>query len=324
MTPEEAKVVAVADEIQNLSSILSDLTGRARRVIASPAIANLEGRNRAEILLPCEIGAEALERCNILVTNNVRVLETLGVISLTRYVFELLVWLKTIRQTPLKALYFIMLSLKDGEAHTTQHIQHLKAEASFLETMAERDDPVPGMRALQEQHGQNLTAEIVWAAEQARRTAIDLDARRHFSVYAGDAKINGYSFQAHLIKTKAMPAAEADLAERLQTRADVVDRFGQDLISESGSGTKWVWANSASAVGMQAEYDYIYRYTSRLLHATPTSFYTSSKNLELTEMRVFLEFVYVRLLDVLDVVAEIVDRAEIYIEQQSTISSEFA
>jgi len=34
------------------------------------------------------------------------------------------------------------------------------------------------------------------------------------------------------------------------------------------------------------------------------------QNLELTEMRLFLEYVYVRLLDVIDVVTDLADRAE--------------
>ena len=61
---------------------------------------------------------------------------------------------------------------------------------------------------------------------------------------------------------------------------------------------------------MEAEYEYIYRYTSRLLHATPTSFYTTSKNLEPSEVRLFLDYVYVRLLDVIDLVTALVVRAE--------------
>lgn len=58
------------------------------------------------------------------------------------------------------------------------------------------------------------------------------------------------------------------------------------------------------------EYHLIHCYTSRLLHATPTSFYTTSKNLESREMRVCLEFVHVRLLDVIDVVTRFVQGAE--------------
>ena len=310
MTSAEEKVMKVATEIQNLSPKIADLLERTRIAMSAESVATLNGRERAETLLPCEIGAEALARCQILVNNNVFVLETLGVISLTRYVFELLVWLRTIQKTPLKSLNFLMRSLKDGEDHTSQHIAHLEAEAKFFDIMAERDDPIPGMKALQAEHGDNLTAEIVRTAEKARMDALDSEARRHFIAYAADAKVNGYGFQAHLIRTKAVAAAQADLAAKEQDRHDFIARFGQPLIDEAGSLARWNWSHSATAVGMKEEYEYIYAYTSRLLHATPSSFYTASKNLELSEMRLFLEYVYVRLLDVIDVVSEFAERAE--------------
>lgn len=310
MENAESRVATIAAEIQDLAPTIAELTQRVRAIMTEPQITTLEGRERAETLLPCEIGAEALGRCQILVANNVVVLETLGVISLTRYVFELLVWLRTIQATPLKSLRFLILSLKDGEDHTSQHIAHLEAEAQFLDVIAERDDPIPGMMALQEEHGENLTAEIVRNAEKARMDVIDFEARRHFIAYAADAKVNGYGFQAHLIRKKAVIAAQANLETKRQVRLDFVDRFSQSLIDEAGGVSKWNWFDSAKAVGMEPEYQYIYRYTSRLLHATPTSFYTTSKNLELTEMRLFLEYVYVRLLDVIDVVTDLADRAE--------------
>ena len=310
MANAENRVAAVAAEIQGLSPNIAQLMQRVRAVTIEPRVASLEGRERAETLLPCEIGAEALGRCQILVANNVIVLETLGVLSLTRYVFELLVWLRTIHQAPLKSLRFLMLSLKDAEDHTSQHIAHLEAEAQFLDEMAQRDNPMPGMKALVEEHGDNLTAEIVQKAEKARMDAIDFEARRHFVAYASDAKVNGYGFQAYLIRTKAVAAAQADLEAKRQMRLDFVSRFGQTLIDEAGGVSKWNWFDSARLVGMEPEYHYIYRYTSRLLHATPTSFYTTSKNLELTEMRLLLEYVYVRLLDVIDVVTDLAVRAE--------------
>lgn len=310
MIPTERKLAAVAAEIQALAPNIAHLIKRVRAVIAEPEIATLEGRERAEILLPCEIGAEALGRCQILVTNNVVVLETLGVISLTRYVFELLVWLKTIHQTPLTSLRFLMMSLKDAEDHTTQHIAHLEAEARFFDEIAERDSSRAGIEALLEEHGENLTAEIIHKAEKVRTDAIDSEARRHFAAYAAEAKINGYGFQAHLIRKKAVAAAQADLDAKRKAKLDFVNRFGQKLIDEAGGLSRWNWFNSAEAVGMEPEYQYIYRYTSRLLHATPTSFYTTSKNLELTEMRLLLEYVFVRLLDVLDIVTELAVRAE--------------
>ena len=52
---------------------------------------------------------------------------------------------------------------------------------------------------------------------------------------------------------------------------------------------------------MADAYDFMYAYTSRLLHATPTSFYTNEKNLEMEEMEIFIEFTYVTLLELAEV-----------------------
>ena len=51
---------------------------------------------------------------------------------------------------------------------------------------------------------------------------------------------------------------------------------------------------------MLDEYSFIYGYTSKLLHATPASLTTDQKNLEANEMGVFLRYIYVRLLDVIE------------------------
>src|SRR5690606_13447495 len=120
-----------------------------------------------------------------------------------------------------------------------------------LDVIAERDDPIPGMMALQEEHGENLTAEIVRNAEKARMDVIDFEARRHFIAYAADAKVNGYGFQAHLIRKKAVIAAQANLEAKRQVRLDFVDRFSQSLIDEAGGVSKWNWFDSAKAVGME-------------------------------------------------------------------------
>ncbi len=51
---------------------------------------------------------------------------------------------------------------------------------------------------------------------------------------------------------------------------------------------------------MIEQYEFLYSYTSRLLHATPVSIFTNQKNLEPEEMRLFLEYVYVSMLDALE------------------------
>lgn len=62
---------------------------------------------------------------------------------------------------------------------------------------------------------------------------------------------------------------------------------------------------------MGAEYDYIYTFTSKLLHATPASVSTSQKILDEAEMRVLLRYILVRIKDVLAICEEIVESLDL-------------
>ncbi len=49
----------------------------------------------------------------------------------------------------------------------------------------------------------------------------------------------------------------------------------------------------------------IYSYTSKLLHATPISLTTNQKNLAESEIKIFLKYIYIRLLDVIKIVEKL-------------------
>lgn len=51
---------------------------------------------------------------------------------------------------------------------------------------------------------------------------------------------------------------------------------------------------------MSEQFEFVYAYTSRLLHATPTSMTTNQKNLEWNEIGAFLDFLYVSILDAIE------------------------
>ena len=70
-------------------------------------------------------------------------------------------------------------------------------------------------------------------------------------------------------------------------------------VNELIKGT-WRWRQMAERVGLANEHDYIYSYASKLLHATPASVTTDNKNLELTEVYIFLRYVYAKLLEIVD------------------------
>lgn len=126
--------------------------------------------------------------------------------------------------------------------------------------------------------------------------AIDAEASRRFSIYTKDAQIYGYGFQAYLVETKAIPPVEQALAEIALERGRfdaTVPQDVKDLIQR-----RWNWRQMAEIIGLTDEYDYIYSFASKLLHATPASITTDQKNLELAEMQVFLKYIDVKMADI--------------------------
>jgi hypothetical protein len=131
----------------------------------------------------------------------------------------------------------------------------------------------------------------------------DRKARRNFCTYADQAKTNGHSFQAFWIEKQVIPKLHAQLDESRRERAK---RLAS--IKESPPiGTRWEnqerswkWKDQAAIAGMSEQFEFIYSFTSRLLHATPVSLTTNQKLLEPAEMHMFLEYVYVSILDIVD------------------------
>jgi hypothetical protein len=131
---------------------------------------------------------------------------------------------------------------------------------------------------------------------------IDKHASRRFSIFVEQAKVNGYGFQAHLVRKNLVPQIEKSI-EDVYSEKTVFDakmsKNVKDLIP-----SKWNWKQMAQKVGLTDEYDYIYTFSSKLLHATPASITTDQKNLEVSEIVVFLKYIDVKISDVLDLANE--------------------
>jgi len=101
-----------------------------------------------------------------------------------------------------------------------------------------------------------------------------------------------------LVEQKVLPEMNRNVAEtgsKLELVKSRVPKEMKTLVSD------WQWKSQAVKVGMAGEYDFIYTYCSRLLHATPPSISTDMKNLETSEMAIFLRFVRAGVHDFLEV-----------------------
>jgi hypothetical protein len=127
---------------------------------------------------------------------------------------------------------------------------------------------------------------------------VDAEAGRHFSIFAEDAKVNGYDFQAYLVEKKKFPEALGAIEQIKKEIEDLKNLVSEDV--KALMAQKWQWRAMAKKAGIEDEHDYIYAYASKLLHATPASLHTDQKNLEMQEVYLFLRYIYVKILEICD------------------------
>jgi hypothetical protein len=236
-----------------------------------------------------------LIKLRILIENNFRFVETLSLLATARYVFEALVWIRVLHKDErygLVAYYHL------GSLHVQQVKEHknkMDGEIQFYERLAAEES-----RMLENTVKSNDSVQEIGEALRSVTDAVDRRARREFNLYADQAKVNGYLFQAHLLREKELP--------RIKERMDVVTRELAELEKRLPPSTRilvkhrWNWKDRAKSVGMEKQYEFLYSNTSRMLHATPFSFAVNQKNLEFIEVYMFLEYIYVSLLDAVEVI----------------------
>ena len=243
----------------------------------------------------------ALIKLRLILENNFSHLETIGLLGTARYVFEMLVWLRLLDNDIDSSLVFYGKLVSDQTQHYKSYRNKMEDEIALFEELEkeERRLAQEGLRSLNE--NENATS-ASHAPEVTRwiMNEVDRRARRAFSIYAESAKENGYSFQAYLIRNEIVKV-DAQIAE-LETEGKA---FVAQCAPEISKRIKdrFNWKVEAERAGMLMQYEFIYTFSSRLLHATPSSAFTAQKNLEMSEMVLFLDYIYVSMLDVLDLVS---------------------
>jgi hypothetical protein len=246
---------------------------------------------------------DALVRVRLLIEQNLTYLETLGVLALTRYVFELTIWVRLVeKDNRYGLLYYRELVDKQKLSYEDLH-SHLVAEVAFLLKTSDKEKELIDTRL--NDFAANPDSDAASTLFNDITQKIDAAAARRFTLYGEQARNNGYGFQAFLVETKVIPEVKASLAE--------VDRELKAVDSAISGDVKKLmrnsnWKQRAAIVGMAAEYDFVYSYTSRLLHATPPSITTDQKNLEPGEIEMFLRYVKVAIMDMLDIATKVLTR----------------
>jgi hypothetical protein len=224
-------------------------------------------------------------------------------LAVTRNLFENLVWLQLFRLDTSWGVHFYGQFLKNQIDDLEGMIAKLRGEVKLFRAFDTEDSEITEQLRKELTSVQNDDAEeakrLIEESDQ-RRIELDRRARQTFALYAASATFNGYGFQAYLIETKAIPTWEERLSVVEQHLADFKSHVGDDANIKRYLG-RWQWRDRAVEVGMAEQYDFLYRLTSRLLHATPMNIITEKELLE-PERIMLLEYVVVTTEDILNAI----------------------
>jgi hypothetical protein len=247
---------------------------------------------------------DALVRLRIFTEQNFNFIETMSTIAVARYIFELSVWLHLFKLDRRYGLVYYSQLLDTQLKYWEDNRAQLYREIAMLEDFErkERDAQSETLDQIKAISDPEMQKNILLTANKTVPNIIDKQAGHRFSIYVEQAKVNGSGFQAHLLREKLIPQIDQSIIDITSEKTAFNTRIPQginDLIPD-----KWQWKRMAQKVGLTDEYNYIYAFSSKLLHATPASITTDQKNLELREIVVFLKYIDVKILDMLELANE--------------------
>lgn len=228
---------------------------------------------------------------------NFNAIETFGLVSTSRYILELSIRLTLISQDSLYGLEYYGRLLRDQVDYWKGLKEQLDREIAFLHEMDKKEQDLHHAKLieytkiedpeLKQKFGTTLVPDLL--------NTIDSIASRKFSIHAAQARTNGYGFQAHLIQKNQLPQVESSLETVNRDFAKFKSSVSNDILSLL---KHWNWKDYAIKTNHIEEYEYIYTFTSRMLHALPVNITTNDKFLSLDEMIIFLKYINVKISDI--------------------------
>lgn len=283
--------------VESIKAHRTTVDSEARRLRTSEILASFDRRRHRSWCLA--VMGDGLVRVRLLLEQNFNFIETIGIVAVSRYLFELSVWLHLFEHDERYGLVYYGQLLETQQKYFVDFRAQLGREIEMLREFEKKDKDA--QRAVMSQAGPSKDL-----ASRLRSTAqmIDAEAARQFSLYADQAKVNGYGFQAHLVEKNAVLEVESSLAalraEQVRFDANVLPEIKDLALTKKGKKKRWEWKEKAEAVGLLNEYDFLYATASKLLHATPVSITTDHKNLEPGEFVVFLKYIDVKTIEIIN------------------------
>lgn len=216
-------------------------------------------------------------------------------VALARNLFENIIWLKLFNKDHGYGLVFYYQLLNEQLKSQEQVIEKALGEIKLFKELAEEDtlDLGPYSHLMSQNSASEEELEKAREYLSNRGAMVDSKARNAFSIYAASAKHNGYSYQAHLIKTKVIPHHEERISVLRKNVDDLKKSHSEaDLskLKELGVSARWNWCDKAKSVGMADHYYFLYAFTSRSLHCTAMNIITP-KVLDDSERHLLLDYI---------------------------------
>ncbi|MBK4532160.1 hypothetical protein, partial [Enterobacter cloacae] len=242
---------------------------------------------------------DSLDKLISMIEMNFNSIETFGLVSTTRYLFELNIRLTLIEQDPRYGLAYYGQLLRDQVSYWKSLKEQLDREVEFLKALDLEEKVLHDAKLLELLKVEEPKLQEAMAAKLTTDTfnIIDSKAARKFSIHAEQARTNGYAFQSFLIQKNQLPEVTSSLAEVEREYDSYKSAVQQDILKIIKN---WNWKQKAIETNHFFEYDYIYSFTSRMLHATPANITTNYKFLSRDEILIFLKYINVKLTDIVE------------------------
>lgn len=242
---------------------------------------------------------DSLIKLRLFTENNFTVIETLSLVSVSRYILELSIWLNLFMQDSRYGLVYYGQLIKGNLQYWERFKNQIEREITFLKKTEEEESELfeKEMKALLSITDEKEKIAAASSVSTNVQNIIDSNAARYFSIHAEQAKHNGYGFQANLVERKQLTLITKNISETQQAQREFDSSISpqvKNLIPK-----RWNWCDMAKSVNMEGEYDFIYSFTSKLLHATPMSITTNQKNLESQEIILFLKYIDIKIKDII-------------------------
>ncbi|NBM69184.1 hypothetical protein [Proteus sp. G2663] len=251
---------------------------------------------------------DGLIKLRLFTENNFNVIETLSLVSVTRYIFELSVWLHLFILDPRYGLVYYAQLFRSQLQYWERYKAQLEKEIVFLKELGDEESQLIAkkMGEFYVLPKEEQDIDIMQLEIKKIYNKIDSKAAKKFSIHAEQARHNGYEFQAYLIGIKQLPTINDSISEIKAEKKLFESKITDDI--KNLIPKPWKWNLMAQKVGLNDEYNFIYSYTSKLLHAVPSSITTNSKNLESDEIILFLKYIDNK-------IQEIIELSNTYLEQ---------